>query len=164
MGLDNLSMRTRVWIVIILTVLLWGGAIFTRSLFKDPKAEQAKVAEVAKQPEAGEKKDNTPVGKNEVPAKKEETKPAVKEPDPVATVAEDLNKLLAARGEEKQHTLGDDSSKLKVVFSDRGAAIRSITLNDHEASDRQTGRRLEPNANGQRPRLVLVTDDEFQGR
>ncbi len=162
MGLDNLSMRTRVWIVIVLTVLLWGGAIFTRSLFKDPKVEQAKVAEVAKQPEAAEKKDNAPAGKNDVPAKKEEPKPAVKEPDPVAKTTEDLNKLLAARGEEKQHTLGDDSTKLKVVFSDSGAAIRSITLNDHEASDRQTGRRLEPNAKGERPRLVLVTDDEFK--
>ncbi len=160
MGLDNLSMRTRVWIVIVLTVLLWGGAIFTRSLFKDPKAEQAKAAEVAKKPEAGEKKDTAPAGKNDVPAKKEEPKPAVKEPDPVAKTAEDLNKLLAARGEEKQHTLGDDNTKLKVVFSDRGAAIRSITLNAHEASARQTGRRLEPNADGQRPRLVLVTDDE----
>jgi YidC/Oxa1 family membrane protein insertase len=172
MGIDSLSQRQRFWLFVTLTTItLLGYSILSKVLWpKDPKAEQAKATEVAKGTElakAGEKKDTAPAGKNDAPAKKDDskkddTKQAAKEPDPVANATEDLNKILASRGEEKQHILGDEKSKLKVVFTDRGAAIRSITLNDHEASDRQTGRRLDPNEEGRRPRMVLVTDDEFK--
>lgn len=161
MGIDSLSQRQRFWLFVTLTTItLVGYSLLSRFLAKDPKAEQAKATEIAKKVEPGDKKDTAPAGKNDAPAKKDEPKPTIKEPVPVTNTIEDLNKLLASRGVEKEHVLGDDTTKLRVVFSDRGAAIRSITLNALEASDRQTGRRLEPNANGQRPRMVLVTDDE----
>lgn len=161
MGLDNLSQRSRFWLFVALTtVTLVGYSVLSRVLLKDPKAEQAKATEVAKQPTTPEKKDTAPAGKNDAPAKKDEPKDTIKDAPPVVDKTAELNKLLASRGEEKQHTLGDDTTKIKVVFSDRGAAIRSMTLNEHEGSDRQTGQRLTPDASGKRPRLVLVTDDE----
>ncbi|HQR08143.1 MAG TPA: membrane protein insertase YidC [Gemmatales bacterium] len=162
MGIDSLSQRQRFWLFVTLTtVTLLGYSLLSRLWMKEPKAEQAKATEVAKGTEpakAGEKKDTAPAGKNEV-AQKDQIREPFKEAEPIVDRNDALNKLLASRGEEKQHVLGDETSKLKVVFSDRGG-IRSMTLNDHEASDRQTGRRLEPNASGQRPRLTLVTDDE----
>lgn len=161
MGLDSLSQRQRFWLFVLLTtVTLAGYAVISQLLFKNPKVEQAKATNVAKGTEpvkaTNEKKDTAPAGKNDVPVKKDEPK----EPVVAVNKTEELNKILSARGEEKQHTLGDDTTKVKVVFSDRGAAIRSMTLNDHEASDRQTGQRLNPDASGKRPRMVLVTDDE----
>jgi len=164
MGIDSLSQRQRFWLFVTLTtVTLVGYSLLSRFLAKDPKAEPAKATEVAKGGEPAkvdkDPKATAPAGKNEAPVKKDQTKEPVKDVEPPVDRFEALNKLLASRGEEKQHVLGNETSKLKVVFSDRGG-IRSMTLNDHEASDRQTGRRLDPNASGQRPRLTLVTDDE----
>ncbi|HMO36056.1 MAG TPA: membrane protein insertase YidC, partial [Gemmatales bacterium] len=95
------------------------------------------------------------------PAKQPEP---IKPTEPQISRNDALDKLLQAHGEEKLHVLGNDATKLRVVFSDRGAAIRTITLNAHEASDRQTGQRLATDASGKRPRLVLVTDDEDKNR
>lgn len=159
MGLDNLSQRQRFWLFVVLTTISMLALTFIPRFFNpDPKAKQALATDVAKKEDG--KKETSPAAKNDQAAKKEPEKTKEKPAEPVVTKAEDLNKLLTQRGEEKQHTLGDDTTKLKVVFSDRGAAVRSMTLNDHEASERQTGRRLPADANGHRPRLTLVSDDE----
>lgn len=171
MGLENLSQRSRFWLFIVLTVTSMVGLYVVNLLLLKPKpAEQAKSTVVASapvgtSPEAA--KGTAPAGTG--PVAKVDTAP-VKQPEATKPAEaalsrnDELNKLLASRGEEKQHTLGSDDTKIKVVFSDRGAAIRNITLNVHEGSDRQTGQRLASDANGKRPRLVLVTDDEDKNR
>lgn len=171
MGLENLSQRARFWLFIAMTVTSMVGLYVVNLMLLKPKpVEQAKSTVVASapastSPEAAKgtapaaKKDTAPQKQPE-PTKPADTKPA----EPVISKSDELNKILASRGPEKQHTLGSEESKIKVVFSDRGAAIRNITLNAHEGSDRQTGQRLAADANGKRPRLVLVTDDEDKNR
>lgn len=165
MGLDNLSQRSRFWLFVTLTTVTLVGYTVLAQLMTKP-VERAKATEVAKQ--GDQPKDTAPAPKNDQAGKKEPEKAKepekTKEPAVTANRTDELNKLLVARGEEKQHVLGDDKTKIKVTFSDRGAAVRQIILNEHEASDRQTGQRLAPDATGKRPRLVLVSDDEDKNR
>lgn len=164
MGLENLSQRQRFWLFVVLTTVSMLALTFIPQFFnKDQKAKQ--VVASGPVPQATDtKKDTAPVQKPEDVAKKEPEKTKEKPAEPVVSKTEAINKLLAQQGPEKQHTLGDDNTKIQVVFSDRGAAVRSMTLNDHEASDRQTGKRLAADANGQRPKLTLVNDDEDKNR
>lgn len=165
MGLDNLSQRSRFWLFVILTTgVLIGYSVLAKFLAGDDKAKKAQATQVEKK---ADKKDTAPSekkvdDKQNVAANKEQE--AVKPPEPVVNPREKLNQLLAQLPSATEHTLGDDTTKIKVVFTDRGAAIRNITLNEHEGSDRQTGQRLEADASGKRPRLVLVTDDEDHNR
>lgn len=157
MAIEDLSQRTRFWLTIALTVgflVLWG---LLSNLFWPPKPAVPPPADKG-QPAVVEKKAEEP--KN-VAGKKPEPTPEKAKPLEAAkpSRAEALNALLG-KLPESEHVLGSDTSKIRVVFSDRGAAIRTITLNDHEASERATGQRLPPGPDGKPPRLVLVTDDE----
>jgi YidC/Oxa1 family membrane protein insertase len=163
MGLEQLSQRQRFWLFIVLTVISMVGLYVINIMLIKPKPDQqAKSTVVATNPDAPKPTGTAPQATGPVATKTEPEK--TKPPEPTISRGDEMNKLLAARGEEKQHTLGSDDSRIKVVFSDRGAAIRNITLNSHEGSDRQTGQRLATDASGKRPRLVLVNDDEDQNR
>jgi YidC/Oxa1 family membrane protein insertase len=149
MALEDLSQRTRFWLTIVLTVGFLVGWGMLSNVFwpKKPPAEQAAQQTATETKPASTK----PEAKPAEPAKPVEAAKTGR--------GESLSTLLA-KLPTSEHVLGSAQSKLRVVFSDRGAAIRSITLNDHEGSDRTTGRRLAPGPDGQPPRLVLVTDDE----
>jgi YidC/Oxa1 family membrane protein insertase len=166
MALEDLSQRQRFWLFIVLAVsfmVLWGIFNPFRPPPKDPQAQNAQQAADKKAPDQPVKPGEQPAQAPDQPGKPPE-KPAA-EVRPTVNAAEQLKQLdaLLAKLPDEEHELGNENSKIRVVLSGRGAAIRRVTLNDYEASDRMTGQRLPANG-GKAPRFTLLTDDEDGNR
>jgi len=164
MALDDLSQRQRFWLFVVMATLFM--ALFAWWNRPQPGNNAQQAQNNAAQQKPAEKAASAPEKKE--PAKPQE-KPAGKAPEvkapevKPAPPAASLDALLAKLPDE-EHVLGDEKSKIRAVFSGRGAAVRQVTLNDYEASDRMTGQRLPVNGDGQRPRFVLLTDNEYGNR